>query len=470
MLFNSVTFLIFFVVVFALYWSCAEHLRLSNAFLLLASYVFYGWWDWRFLSLLVFSSVVDYVVALALKHQTCTGVRKGLLLGSVVVNLGLLGFFKYYNFFIGSFAEFVEKCGLAAHLPTLHVILPVGISFYTFQTMSYTIDVYRRKMEPTADPIAFLAYVSFFPQLVAGPIERAIALLPQFSVVRTFDVALARDGLRQILWGYVKKVVVADNLAGSVDAVFGNYQGLSGWSQILGVVFFAFQIYCDFSGYSDIAVGTAKLFGFRLMRNFATPYFARSVGEFWRRWHISLSTWFRDYVYIPLGGNRVNEGRRALNLGVTFILSGLWHGANWTFVIWGGLHGLFCMIGQWMRPRDGEAVDVRSRDWSDVFRMARTFGLVCLGWVFFRADSLTHAIGFLRHTVTHLDSMPDLMALPFTLCLTLVVVEWLQRRREHPLQIDHVPVMGRWCLYYACALSVIVLGEPRAKAFIYFQF
>lgn len=342
MIFNSFEFAIFLPLVFLGYWFVfRKSLKAQNIFIIAVSYLFYGWWDWRFLSLIFLSSLVDYMVGLGLLNQTNQVKRKWLLAASLVMNLGALGFFKYYNFFVDSFVEAFATFGIAMEARSLQVILPVGISFYTFQTLSYSIDVYRRHLEPTRDIMAFMAYVSFFPQLVAGPIERAIHLLPQFYAPRKFDFAKAQDGLRQILWGLFKKIVIADNAAVLTNQIFENYTELSGSTLLLGAFYFAFQIYCDFSGYSDIAIGTARLFGFDIMRNFALPYFSRDIAEFWRRWHISLSTWFRDYLYIPLGGSRGNQWQKIRNTLIVFTVSGFWHGANWTFVAWGLLNGLY---------------------------------------------------------------------------------------------------------------------------------
>ncbi|MDN3644276.1 MBOAT family O-acyltransferase, partial [Lutimonas halocynthiae] len=336
MLFNSLDFAIFLPIVFVLYWFVTnKNLKLQNLLIVVASYVFYGWWDWRFLSLILFSTLVDYTVGRKLRDENNGSRRLLLLWTSIIVNLGFLGFFKYYNFFLDNFIEAFSFFGYVFKAGSLQIILPVGISFYTFQTLSYTIDVYKKKLEPTKDFIAFAAFVSFFPQLVAGPIERATNLLPQFYKKRTFDSNKAIDGLKQILWGLFKKVVIADNAAQFANEIFNNSGDYSGSTLFLGALFFAFQIYGDFSGYSDIAIGTSRLFGFNLMKNFAFPYFSRDIAEFWRRWHISLSTWFRDYLYIPLGGSRGGLSMKIRNTFIIFIVSGFWHGANWTFIVWG---------------------------------------------------------------------------------------------------------------------------------------
>ena len=339
MLFNSIEFAIFLPIVFILYWFVTNrNLKIQNILLVCASYLFYGWWDWRFLSLIFFSSIVDYLVGIGLSKTEKTGKRKFLLLISIFVNLGFLGVFKYFNFFAENFAQAFTLFGSSIEPNRLNIILPVGISFYTFQTLSYSIDVYKKKLQPTKDIVAFFAFVSFFPQLVAGPIERATNLLPQFYKKREFSYDKATDGMRQILWGLFKKMVIADNCARLVNDIFDNFETFSGSTLLFGIVLFAFQIYGDFSGYSDIAIGTSRLFGFNLKRNFAFPYFSRDIAEFWRRWHISLSTWFRDYVYIPLGGSRGGKFSQVRNIFIIFIVSGFWHGANWTFIVWGALN------------------------------------------------------------------------------------------------------------------------------------
>ncbi|MBU4332951.1 MAG: MBOAT family protein, partial [Candidatus Omnitrophica bacterium] len=362
MLFNSIEFAVFLPIVFVLYWFLSgNNLKARNIILLVSSYIFYGWWDWRFLSLIVFSSLVDYLVGLGLSKSDARITRKILLLTSIIVNIGLLGFFKYFNFFIDSFTNAFTLFGFEFNSQRLNIILPVGISFYTFQTLSYSIDVYKRKISPTKDIVAFFAFVSFFPQLVAGPIERAANLLPQFYTKRIFDNRKAVDGMRQILWGLFKKVVIADNCANFVNDVFANHSIYNGSTLFIGVIFFAFQIYCDFSGYSDIAIGTSRLFGFNLMRNFAFPYFSRDIAEFWRRWHISLSTWFRDYIYIPIGGSKGSAWQKVRNVFVIFIISGLWHGANWTFVVWGLLNALY-FLPLMLSSRNRENLDTIAKN------------------------------------------------------------------------------------------------------------
>ena len=394
MLFNSFEFLLFFPIVFVLYWILSkQRLIFQNILLLVASYVFYGWWDYRFLALIFLSTLVDYSLGLYIHNSEDQRNRKIGLWGSMVFNLGLLVFFKYFNFFAESWVEAFNSLGYELDPWTVSVILPVGISFYTFQTMSYSIDIYKGKLEPTKDFIGFAAFVSFFPQLVAGPIERATNLLPQILKKRTFDQEDAINGSRLILWGMFKKVVIADQLALSVNEIFANHHDYSSGTLILGAIYFALQIYCDFSGYSDIAIGTARLFGIKLMKNFDFPYFSRSIGEFWRRWHISLSTWFRDYLYIPLGGSRVDKPKAIRNVFIVFLVSGFWHGANWTFIIWGAIHALL-FIPSFITGRNRKEYEWRSENlfslnnFKNVCRVAWIFSVVTFAWIFFRAESL----------------------------------------------------------------------------------
>ena len=345
MVFNSFEFLVFLPIVFLFYWVLFRSRGWQNFLIVVASYIFYGWWDWRFLSLIAFTSLCSFCSGLLLER--CEGKRhlqRVVSVGNIVLNLTILGVFKYYNFFVENLDVLFNALGWHLDWVTMNVILPVGISFYTFQALSYSIDVYQKKLPATHDIIEFFAYISFFPQLVAGPIERATNLLPQFQHSRRFDSAKAIDGLRQMLWGLTKKIVVADNCAVLVNANWQNYNELNGISLFALGVLFTFQIYCDFSGYSDIAIGTAKLFGFKLMRNFNYPYFSRSIPEFWRRWHISLTTWFRDYVYFPLGGSRCEKWKIIRNVYIVWGISGLWHGANWTFISWGLFHATFLAI------------------------------------------------------------------------------------------------------------------------------
>lgn len=486
MFFNSIEFALFLPLVFLLYWALGQRYREQNMLIVGASFVFYGWWDWRFLGLLLFSSLVDFFIGLGLKQEERANRRKLLLFTSLFINLGLLGVFKYYNFFIDNFVAAFTFFGYQLDPARLDIVLPVGISFYTFQTLSYSIDVYRKQLQPTNDLVSFLAYVSFFPQLVAGPIERATHLLPQFYRPRHFDYAKATDGLRQILWGLFKKVVIADNCAHFANIVFnqvateGSY--LSGSTLVLGAVFFAFQIYGDFSGYSDIALGTSRLFGFDLMRNFAFPYFSRDIAEFWRRWHISLSTWFRDYVYIPLGGSQGGKWMRIRNTFIIFLLSGFWHGANWTFIVWGTLNALYFLpLLLLEKNRSNLGVVAQGRmlpSLSDFFRMSITFALTCLAWIFFRAENIDHALHYLSlmaspslFSVPSLHLFPPQLKIILLLLVFFLMIEWLGREQQHALQALGMkrPWFIRYAFYYLL-LILLFFFKGQSQDFIYFQF
>lgn len=482
MLFNSIDFAIFVPVVFVLYWFVAnKNLKLQNFLIVASSYVFYGWWDWRFLSLILFSSLVDYFVGLGLSKKENLIKRKMLLWTSILVNLGFLGFFKYYNFFLDNFISAFSFFGSEIQANSLNIILPVGISFYTFQTLSYSIDVYKRKLEPTKDFIAFSAFVSFFPQLVAGPIERATHLLPQFYKKRTFDYSKAVDGMRQILWGLFKKIVIADNCATYANLIFNNSTDYSGSTLVLGALFFTFQIYCDFSGYSDIAIGTSRLFGFDLKRNFNFPYFSRDIAEFWRRWHISLSTWFRDYLYIPLGGSRGGIWMKIRNTFIIFIVSGFWHGANWTFIVWGALNAIYFLpLLLTNNNRNNMETVALGRIYPNIKDLATillTFGLTVFAWIFFRAENLRHAFSYISEIFS-----PSLLSIPkFTgmdkalttilLIVIFMLIEWNGREKEYAIEhlgINWSPVF-RYGMYYAIITAIFWFGG-KEQQFIYFQF
>ena len=480
MLFNSIDFAIFLPVVFFLYWFVFNNsLKVQNAFIVVASYVFYGWWDWRFLSLIFFSTIIDYTVGLALSKQEDRLKRRLLLMTSIFVNLGFLGFFKYYNFFLDNFITSFNFLGIPVNAQGLNIVLPVGISFYTFQTMSYTIDVYRRKLEPTGDFIAFTAFVSFFPQLVAGPIERATHLLPQFYKDRNFDYAKAVDGLRQILWGLFKKIVIADNSAELVNKVFSNYNDFNGSGLLIGVFLFAFQIYGDFSGYSDIAIGTARLFGFDLMQNFAFPYFSRDIAEFWRRWHISLSTWFRDYVYIPLGGSRGSIKMRIRNIFIIFIVSGFWHGANWTFIIWGALNAIYFLPLMLLKKNRINTNTVAEGKYlpsfSEIFNIGITFTLTLIAWVFFRAENVTHAFNYINalfsFSLFHIPKQGTIFISALEWILFFVLIEWVGRENRYAIEklTTKWNIVLRWLFYYGLVI-IIILNISKPEEFIYFQF
>ncbi len=478
MIFNSLDFAIFLPIVFILYWFVFQkNIRLQNLLIVAASYLFYGWWDWRFLSLIIFSSVIDYTVGLAIHRTTIAKKKKLLLWISIIVNLGFLGFFKYCNFFIDNFVAAFSLFGITLSPFTLQIILPVGISFYTFQTLSYTIDVYRNKLTPTKDFIVFSAFVSFFPQLVAGPIERATNLLPQFGQQRKFEYAAAADGLRQMLWGLVKKVVIADTCAGYANTIFSDSSMYSGSTLLIGALFFTFQIYGDFSGYSDIAIGAARLFGFRLHQNFAYPYFSRDIAEFWRRWHISLSTWFRDYLYIPLGGSRGGTAMKIRNTFIIFIVSGFWHGANWTFIVWGALNALYflplLLAGKNRTHLEVVAANSFFPSFKEIIRMGITFTLTILAWIFFRAENVQHAFAILSEIGSpSLLKYPEILPRKMLLLVVLFMgVEWLGRRQQYAIEAIHqkMPAIARWSVYLLL-IGMILYYSGQAQQFIYFQF
>lgn len=483
MLFNSIDFAIFFPVVFFLYWFVFKrNLKVQNLFVVAASYVFYGWWDWRFLILIFASTVVDYVIGRGLAKNEEQKKRKILLWISIIVNIGLLGFFKYFNFFVDSFITAFSLFGISLKSPTLHIILPVGISFYTFQTMSYTIDVYRRNLAPTKDFIAFTAFVSFFPQLVAGPIERATNLLPQFFAKREFNYKKAVDGLKQILWGLFKKIVIADQCGVFVDRVYENQAIYPGSMLLLGAIFFAFQAYGDFSGYSDIAIGTARLLGFNLSRNFAYPYFSRNFTEFWRRWHISLSSWFRDYVYIPLGGSKSGTAITIRNTFIVFILSGLWHGANWTFIIWGALNA-FYILPQILFPGKGKhkqivAYDRNSPTFKELVAILGTFLLHTLSIIFFRSETINGAFGYFNRLFSaSLFSLPpvgDIVSIVpiIILIVFFIIMEWIGRREEYAIARTgkNQSRIVRWSFYSFVIFLIGMYMHVGGSPFIYFQF
>ena len=492
MLFNSIEFAIFLPVVFIFYWLIfKDSLKWQNVFIMIVSYVFYGWWDYRFLSLIAFSSVLDFIIGIALKNNNIKQQRKALLILSLTVNLGLLAYFKYVNFFITSFYEAFTFLGQPFSKGTLSIILPVGISFYTFQTLSYSIDVYKKKLEPTTNAIAFFSYVAFFPQLVAGPIERASCLLPQFFRKREFNYERAMDGARQILWGLFKKIVIADGAAVYVNKIFDHYEQLPGSALLIGAILFSFQIYGDFSGYSDIAIGTARIFGFNLMQNFAFPYFSRDIAEFWRRWHISLSTWFRDYVYLPLGGSRCNLLRNIRNVFIIFIVSGFWHGANWTFIVWGTLNALlFIPLLLVKHNRKHLAIVGQGKIFPSVKEMLKvglTFFIVCLTWIVFRAENMNQALGFITHLFS--PSLLDVLSgfysitidiqrlmLIFIYIGILIIIEWNAREKQHGLEINNsqsLSLIKKICnisLYIVLAILIIINIPNEARGFIYFQF
>lgn len=482
MLFNSLEFLIFLPLVFAGYWFVFRKRDIQNVFIIAASYFFYGMYDWRFLFLIFLTTVSCFVAGRIIDISQIRSIRRLACGVNVVLNLTILCYFKYYNFFTDNLKLLFEQFGYQLDWFTLDVLLPVGISFYTFQAISYPIDVYRNNIQATKDFTAFMAFISFFPQLVAGPIERSTNLLPQFERSRHFDYNEAVDGMRRILWGFFKKVVIADNCAFFANKVFSEYSSYNTSALWIGAFFFTFQIYGDFSGYSDIAIGTAKLFGIRLKMNFHFPYFSRDIAEFWRRWHISLNTWFRDYVYIPLGGSRCRKVCVIRNIMIIFLLSGLWHGANWTFVAWGCYHALL-FLPIILMGRNRRHINVVSDSFIPkpkvVLEIVITFVLVMIGWVMFRADDFVMGIDYISRCFYYNNgiSAKELLASGRTIAVICIVsiailqfLDWTQRNKEYGLQIvESMPRAFRWMTYTALSLFVIYFsGTP--KQFIYFQF
>ena len=506
MLFNSIEFVLFFPLVLLLYWGFfnrtpfafsasffeknrlllsrirGENRRISqrsqsrvkvrNLFLLAASYVFYGWWEYRFLGLIVLSSVVDFFCGKSIFQAKTRKAKRFFLSMSLLVNLGILFFFKYYGFFIDELTVLFEAWGYTVRSTSLNIILPIGISFYTFQTLSYTLDIYRGRLSPTNDAVAFFTFVSFFPQLVAGPIERAKHLLPQFSALKKFDYDLAANGFRQLLWGFFAKIAVADSVAPIVESIFTHHETTGAGTLALGAILFSIQIFGDFAGYSNIAVGTAAILGFDLMQNFNMPFFSRNIREFWSRWHISLSTWFRDYVYIPMGGNRCSNFRYMINVMITFVVSGLWHGANWTFLAWGSLHGLFYLLAKPFSSKS-RSDNLQLKQWP---AMLGTFLLVVIAFIFFRAENLEQAWRFLSR-IAWMEKGQNIMdfvsirkvvpAIFFS--ILLFIVEWYQRERRHGLDIAFARPLVRHVAYYL-VISAILFAFQTDRVFIYFQF
>ena len=477
MLFNSFTFLVFFIIVFIIYWfPLGNKTKLQNAFILLASYVFYAWWDWHFLGLIILSTLVDYFIGKQLVKFENSNTRKGLLSISIVFNLGLLCYFKYANFFIENWIIAWESVGITSNVASLNIILPVGISFYTFQTMSYTIDIYRHKLKPSTSLVNFAAFVAFFPQLVAGPIERASHLLPQFSIKRIFDYKYATSGLYLIVWGLFKKLVIADTCATYVNTIFDNYENMNTLSLLLGAVYFAFQIYGDFSGYSDMAIGLSRVLGFDLKQNFNKPYFSGNIAEFWRRWHISLSTWFRDYLYIPLGGSKVSNILKIRNVFAIFLVSGFWHGANWTFIFWGLLNAFYFLPSMLLKTNrkylDTASIQFNRNGLFLFFNIISTFLLVTLAWVFFRANTIKEAFIYLNHLFSNNNYSLQYLTIErynieaLMLLFVFVLIEWFSRRFESPF-------VGKFKKFYLLViiLMIITLGVySNHSDFIYFQF
>jgi alginate O-acetyltransferase complex protein AlgI len=479
MLFNSIHFAIFLPIVFLLYWFGTNgNFKIQNVLLLVSSYFFYACWDYRFLFLLMFSTFLDYSTGIKISDATTRRNKLFWLWLSVGVNLGFLGVFKYYNFFVSSFAEALSNFGLKINYSTIKVILPVGISFYTFHGLSYVLDLYYGRIKPERNFVNYSVFVSFFPLLVAGPIERATHLLPQIIKKREFDYIKAVDGLRQILWGLFKKIVIADNCAEFANQIFNNSTQYSGSTHLLGALFFAFQIYCDFSGYSDIALGTARLFGIELLRNFAFPYFSRDIAEFWRRWHISLSSWFKDYLYIPLGGSKGGLWMRIRNTFIIFLVSGFWHGANWTFIIWGALNAIY-FLPLMLAKRNRTNIEIVAQ--GNLFPTFReftsilvTFTLTLFAWIFFRAQDVHHAISYIAEIFSiSFFSIPEV--LPWKIIILIILftgIEWLGRENKYAIEklgLDWARPW-RWAMYSALVFLIGFLMPGGNVPFIYFQF
>ena len=479
MLFTTLTYFIFFWLVFGAYWAIKKRSG-QNLLILGASYIFYAWWDYRFLSLILASTLIDYFGAIGIEKAKEKSRRKIILSVCVGSNLSILFLFKYYDFFIDSFENSLGFLGLDLNLTGLALILPLGISFYTFQTISYTVDIYRGKAKACFSLIDYAAYVCFFPQLVAGPIERGRRLIPQFTNKRTFSEKQCQEGLRLALWGVFKKLVIADNLAHYVDLAYSNPASASGLVLLIATIAFAFQIYCDFSGYSDIAIGCARLLGFKLMRNFAFPYFSQDLGEFWRRWHISLSTWFRDYVYIPLGGTRSSMGAWLRNVLITFTLSGLWHGAALNFVIWGLLNGIGYILFASQTKRGSKDVPLGEQiipGFASIIKAVGVFGFICVTWVFFRALDFKDAM-LIFEKILKVSSYGDAAGTvwasygnAFFYIVPLAFVEFMTRKYQHPFHaIVNWPVWARWTSYFILIAATLYLMPENQAVFVYFQF
>lgn len=476
MLFNSFEFCLFLPLCFLLYWFVFnKNLKIQNGFILLISYIFYGWWDWRFLFLIFFSSSLDFYLGKRIFQEKHESRQKLLLCISVFFNLGLLVVFKYFNFFITSFIDLFNLIGLSVNTYSINIILPVGISFYTFQTLSYTIDIYKKKLKPTNDLVSFFAFVSFFPQLVAGPIERAQKLLPQFSIERKFNLSVASDGIRQILWGFFKKMVIADNCAIYVNQVFGSNEVYDGSVLFLGGVVFAIQVYADFSGYSDIAIGIAKLFGFNLTINFRTPYFSTHWGEFWKRWHITLSSWILDYIYTPIVLSKRHLGKWGITLAlmITFMLNGLWHGANWTYVIFGFVLGLYISI-EFLLTKQRKKIKRRI---GVKFYKVLGWAIIMFSWVaaciLFRCVNISHAVSYFSGIFNYsFFSMPSyLLSKPMLLIISIFFIfEWFQKNKDHTFDLSNFPMTFRWMSYLLIFFLILSFGQFNYDEFIYFQF
>ena len=466
MQFDSYIYALFLPIVFALYWSLKNKLIWQNVMLLIASYIFYGWWDWRFLALIITTTLSTFATGLMIKSDGSSRSKLWVAV-NIVLNLGILATFKYYDFFAHSFSQCLSALGMKPDIPTLNLVLPVGISFYTLQAISYTIDVYRGKVEPTRNIVAFGVYIAFFPQLVAGPIERASRLLPQFLRTKDFDYNNAVIGLRQILWGLVKKLVIADNLAGYVDNILYHPSIMSASSIVMASIIFAFQIYTDFSGYSDIAIGSARLLNINLTANFRYPFFSRSMKELWQRWHISLMTWFREYLYFPLGGSRRGKLRTCLNIMIVFAVSGLWHGADWTFVIWGAVNGLMLLPFVFLPKKKDKTPHAT---WRDIPWCIVTFLIFAMIFLSFRSPNIAHLTECLKVLASGSYFSVPLGVTAIIYIAPLVVVEWLGRKHEFAIKSLPMPTVLRWAIYWGLLFLIVFYSAGRDIQYIYFQF
>lgn len=478
MLFNSINYAFFLPIVFGFYWFVTnKNLKLQNCLLLLSSYLFYACWDWRFLFLLIFSTLLDFYSAIKITNSQSLSEKKRWFWLSILINVGFLGVFKYYDFFATSFAELLKSFGFEVYPVMLRLVLPVGISFYTFHGLSYIIDVYKGRIQAEKNVVDYSVFVSFFPLLVAGPIERATHLLPQIKKNRIFNYEKAVDGLRQILWGLFKKIVIADQCALYANTIFNGSEDYSGSTLFLGAVFFAFQIYGDFSGYSDIALGTSRLFGIELLRNFAFPYFSRDIAEFWRRWHISLSSWFKDYLYIPLGGSKGGVLMKIRNTFIIFLVSGFWHGANWTFIVWGLLNALYIMPSIIFKTNRNN-IDIVAKNKllpsiKDFVSIIITFTLTVFAWIFFRAENIHHAVSIIDQIFSaSLFVIPTIRPMNlFVLLILFLSIEWLGREHHYAIACLEIkmPRICRWGIYYLIVLAIFYYTGSNEQ-FIYFQF
>jgi D-alanyl-lipoteichoic acid acyltransferase DltB (MBOAT superfamily) len=479
MLFNSIEFLLFIPIVYILYWFILKsNLRWQNILVLVSSYLFYGWWSWKFMLLLVLSTCIDFIYGFYVASPNRKRAKIFLYL-SILNNLGILGIFKYYNFFVTQFQQGIELFGLHTNLSLLNVALPIGISFYTFHGMSYVFDIYRGKQKPVSSFVEYAVFVSFFPLLVAGPIERATHLLPQVQNRRLFNYSQSVQGCRLILWGMFKKIVIADSLASIANEMFSNYQNHNSISLIIGAIAFSFQIYGDFSGYSDIALGTAKLFGFELLSNFKFPYFSRDIAEFWRKWHISLSSWFRDYLYIPLGGSKNGKIKAVRNTFIIFLVSGFWHGASWNYIVWGGIHACGFLPLLLLNRNRNHLTDVVAHNrkfpnLAELIQILTTFTFVTFAWIFFRANDLDNAFGYIQNIFIGLFKNPIQILHPegisvFIYIIPLVIGDWCLRRNERNLEFKYKIIF--YILYLVTFFYFFdQIVNKKNASFIYFQF